>query len=324
MILTLTPNPSVDRTVVLDSLILGAVNRSPRSWSEPSGKGVNVALALHAHGESVRAIVPTGGSVGAQLRQMLDTSGLDALTVPITGEIRSNISLTQTDGTVTKVNEFGPTLSPAESALLVDAIVSNLTGITWLVCGGSLPAGAPLDLYATIASIGHTRGVRVVVDSSGRPLANSLHGHPHLIKPNTHELAELVGSPLRTLGDVVDAAQEVRGRGAGAVLASLGADGALLIDDTVTLHGEAPVQRVVSTVGAGDAMLAGFLAAQGDSRSSLINALAWGASAVQHEGTLFAPDAHPTPVTVHEHIDRSRVLDDSEQSRTAAPIAADA
>ncbi len=108
MIVTLTPNPSVDRTVFLEELALGSVNRSQRSWSEPSGKGVNVALALHAHGVDVRAVVTAGGPVGAQLRQMLGTTGLDTVIVPIAGEIRSNISLTQPDGTVTKINEAGP------------------------------------------------------------------------------------------------------------------------------------------------------------------------------------------------------------------------
>ena len=90
------------------------MNRGHRSYSEPSGKGVNVALALHAHGIPVRAVVTAGGPVGAQLRQMLDISGLDTVVVPITGDIRSNISLTQPDGTVTKINEAGPALSPDE------------------------------------------------------------------------------------------------------------------------------------------------------------------------------------------------------------------
>ena len=111
MIVTLTPNPSVDRTVFLDDVVLGSVNRSQRSWSEPSGKGVNVALALHAHDVPVRAVVTAGGPVGAQLQQMLDSAGLDTVVVPIAGEIRSNISLTQPNGSVTKINEAGPSLS---------------------------------------------------------------------------------------------------------------------------------------------------------------------------------------------------------------------
>ena len=130
MIVTLTPNPSVDRTVFLDDLVLGSVNRSQRSWSEPSGKGVNVALALHAHGVPVRAVVTAGGPVGAQLRQMLDTAGLDTVIVPIAGEIRSNISLTQPNGTVTKINEAGPLLSGEERDRLLAAVAAQLGGAT--------------------------------------------------------------------------------------------------------------------------------------------------------------------------------------------------
>ena len=122
MIVTLTPNPSVDRTVFVDDVVLGSVNRSQRSWSEPSGKGVNVALALHAADVPVRAVVTAGGSAGAQLREMLGAAGLDTVIVPIAGDIRSNISLTQPNGSVTKINEAGPRLSSEEIDRLVDAV----------------------------------------------------------------------------------------------------------------------------------------------------------------------------------------------------------
>jgi 1-phosphofructokinase len=117
----------------------------------------------------------------------------------------------------------------------------------------------PIDLYAQLTELGHRRQVNVVVDSSGPPLAASLPAGPDLIKPNEHELAELVGGELDTLGDVIDAAEEIRRRGVKAVLASLGADGVILLDAAGALYAEAPVTRVVSTVGAGDALLAGYL-----------------------------------------------------------------
>ena len=322
MILTLTPNPSVDRTVFLDHLVLGSVNRSTRSWSEPSGKGVNVALALLAHGQPVRAVVPIGGSVGAQLRQMLNLAELDIIPVPVAGEIRSNVSLTQPDGTVTKINELGPKLSAAEADALMHAVQSYLDGVSWLVCGGSLPAGIPAAFYAALTEKVHQAGVKVVVDSSGEPLATSLAARPDLIKPNSHELAELAGRDLHTLGDVVDAAVNLRERGVGAVLASLGADGAVLVDDAGALHGEAPVEKVVSTVGAGDAMLAGFLAATSGRVEQLRTALQWGAAAVQHEGTLFSPGEASTPVTITDTVERDRRLHDHDPTVSAAGAAA--
>ena len=309
MILTLTPNPSVDRTVFLDTLTLGSVNRSTRSWNEPSGKGINVALALLSHGKTVRAVLPVGGSVGAQLRQMLSRAELDTARIPIAGEIRTNISLAQPDGTVTKINETGPRLDQTEVDALIDAVAQHLDGADWLVCGGSLPAGVPDDFYATLGELAHHKGVPVVVDSSGAPLAASLPARPDLIKPNVHELAEIVQAPLATLGDVIDAAQQIRRHGVGVVLASLGSDGALLIDDTGALYGQAPVDKVVSTVGAGDALLAGYLSAAGSPRhQSLASALQWGAAAVQHEGTLFTPADAPVDVIIDDSVDPTRPL----------------
>lgn len=312
MIVTVTPNPSVDRTVFLSGLTVGSVNRSQRSWSEPSGKGVNVALALHAHGTPVRAVVPAGGPVGAQLRQMLSASELDAVIVTIDGDIRSNISLTQRDGTVTKINEPGPALSSAERDRLLSAVADNLAGARWLVCAGSLTTGAPADWYADFVKLGRRHGVSVVVDTSGDPLNECLAAGPDLVKPNVHELAELTGRLPTTLGDVVDAAEQVRQRGARAVLASLGADGAVLVDADGALWGQAPVARVVSTVGAGDAMLAGYLSAAESGRTAaLAAALQWGASAVEHEGTLFTPNTTRS-ATVTAAPNLARALHDDE------------
>jgi 1-phosphofructokinase len=308
VIITVTPNPSVDRTVLLRSLTVGSVNRGHRSYSEPSGKGVNVALALHAHGIPVRAVVTAGGPVGAQLRQMLDISGLDTVVVPIDGDIRSNISLTQPDGTVTKINEAGPDLSADERDRLTAAVVTQLGAADWLVCAGSLPAGVSEDWYRQLVEFGHAQGVRVAVDTSGAALAQSLSARPDLVKPNLPELRELSGTAPATIGEVIDAAHEVRRRGARAVLASLGGDGAVLVDDRGALHGTASVTNVVSTVGAGDAMLAGYLSCTGGRDSALTAALQWGAAAVQHEGTLFAPKAFQSTVSISETPDLDRPI----------------
>jgi 1-phosphofructokinase len=318
MIVTLTPNPSVDRTVFLTDVTLGSVNRGQRSWSEPSGKGVNVALALHAHGVPVRAVVTAGGPGGAQLRQMLAAADLDTVIVPIGGEIRSNISLTQRDGTVTKINEAGPVLSGDELDRLLAAVACQMDRASWLVCAGSLPAGVPVGWYGTLVELGHRSGVPVAVDTSGEALAESLSAGPDLVKPNVHELAELTGREPQTLGEVIEAAQEVRRRGARTVLASLGGDGAVLVDANGAVWGHAPVDRVVSTVGAGDAMLAGYLSCPQGRSEALGTALQWGATAVQHEGTLFSPNASRTQVTMSATIDLARPLRDHETTINAA------
>jgi 1-phosphofructokinase len=312
MIITLTPNPSVDRSVCIDAFKLGGVNRGTRSWSEPSGKGVNVAFALSAHDVPVVAVLPIGGPAGAHLVDMLDRTPLKYRTVPIDGEIRVNVSLILPDGVVTKINESGPMLSVAEARAMLDATAELVTTNTWLAGCGSLPGGVGDDYYAQVVEVGHRAGATVVVDTSGPALAAALAAGPDLIKPNAFELAETAGGSVATIGDVVDAAQELRRRGAGAVLASLGADGAVLVDATGAWHGEATVERVVSSVGAGDAMLAGYLYLA-DSRpdqpaAALASALAWGASAVQHQGTLLTGADRPSVVTISETVPRRRRL----------------
>jgi len=303
---TVTPNPSVDRTVFVDALRPGEIMRSTRSWSEPSGKGVNVALALNAHGRPTTAVVPIGGPAGAHLAEMLNQAGLDYQPVPITGEVRINISLIQPNGIVTKINELGPVLSDAEGEALLDAARVKAQAGQWLAACGSLPRGLTDDYYAQLTETGHRAGARVVIDASGAALIKALAAEPDLVKPNVDELAEAVGGPITTIGDVIDAAYELRTRGAKAVLASLGADGALLVNATQVLHGIAPVDNVVSTVGAGDALLAGYLSAP-DCDEALGVGLTWAAAAVQHHGTLFTT-ATPVPIALTEDIPLTQKL----------------
>jgi 1-phosphofructokinase len=307
VIVTVTPNPSIDRTLFVDALHPGQIMRSSRSWSEPSGKGVNVALALQGHRRPSLAVLPVGGPAGAQLVEMLNRAALRYETVAITGEIRINISIIQPDGIVTKINERGPTLTEAEGHALLDTARARTEPDGWLAGCGSLPGGLTDDFYAQLVETGHRAGARVVIDTSGPALSKALAAGPDLIKPNTDELADAVGGAITTIGDVVDAAQELRARGAKTVLASLGADGAVLVGPSGVLHGAAPVDNVVSTVGAGDAMLAGFLSAA-DPTEALTVALAWGAAAVQHHGTLFTAPDDATDVTISESVPLRRQL----------------
>ena len=115
---------------------------------------------------------------------MLSTAGLATVVVPIAGEIRSNISLAQPNGCVTKINEAGPQLSSDEVDRLLDSVTEQLPGAGWLVCAGSLPAGVPVGWYRDLVDIGHRHGVRVAVDTSGEALAECLSAGPDLVKPN--------------------------------------------------------------------------------------------------------------------------------------------
>jgi len=308
VIVTVTPNPSVDRTLFIDALTRGQVTRSKRSLTEPSGKGVNVSLALHAHQYPTTAVLPIGGASGTQLAQMLTSSGIAFRPVPVSGIIRSNVSLVESDGTVTKINESGPSLTHSEVRALQDAALAASGGASWLAACGSLPEGVDDDFYSGLVRSARHMGLKVAVDTSGVALGWAIQARPDLIKPNAEELAEATGRTLATLGDAVEAARRLRREGARAVLASLGADGAILVDSDGVVHGEAPVAHPVSTVGAGDAMLAGFLAAGGTGPAALAAGLRWAAAAVQHAGTVLTTRDGSAQVNLHDQADLGRVL----------------
>lgn len=286
MIVTLTLAPAIDWTVEVESFSFGAVNRAVRSSHEPSGKGVNVSWALHRAGVPTRAVFPAGGGTGRLMVDALVHAGLDHVVVETQKDVRTNITLI-TPGESTKINEPGVPLAPAEVDQVTDAILAASAHAQAVLVCGSLPPGLPAEHVRDIVRRLKATGVDVVVDTSGEPLALALEARPDLVKPNVHELADLTGRELATLGDVVDAAEETRRRGAGAVLASLGADGTLLVDEEGALYAHATDVPFVNSVGAGDALLAGFFAGQSSRSDRLANAVLWASSAVAHHTTLF-------------------------------------
>ncbi|MFI6242319.1 1-phosphofructokinase [Micromonospora sp. NPDC050795] len=285
MIVTVTLNPSLDRAVEVDSLTRGEVIRAATAHLDPGGKGVNVSRALLANGVPSVAVLPSGGDEGNQLIRLLKAEGVEVLAVSIAGRTRSNITLAEPDGTVTKINEPGPTLRRAEFDEVIDSVLARASGADWVVLCGSVPPGLPADAYAQLCRKLRAADVRVAVDTSGPALREAALAGATLLKPNRDELADVVGSPLKDLGDVVDAAQCLRAWGAGTVVASLGADGAVLVDAEGVRAGTCPVARPRSTVGAGDALLAGFLAAGAQGAAALAEGLAWGAAAVSLPGS---------------------------------------
>jgi 1-phosphofructokinase family hexose kinase len=333
MIVTLTPNPSVDRTVQIPRLLRGEVLRATGGRVDPGGKGVNVARALLANGREALAVLPTGGREGDQLADLLAKEGVRAVGVPIRGTVRANITVAEPDGTVTKLNEPGPALPPDEVARLLSETVDAAVraGGSWVVGCGSLSPGTPDDLYARLARLARDRGLQVAIDTSGTPLAAVIDERPDLVKPNAEELAELSGGPLSTLGDVADAAGGLLARGVGAVLVSLGPHGALLVTPRGAALAQPPPVRVASTVGAGDATLAGFLAARtrgqpSDDASALAEAVAWGTAAVALPGTRMPTPEDLAPLRARVRLDREpdrgrrldRNPDEHDERETAA------
>ncbi|MGW7553902.1 1-phosphofructokinase [Streptomyces rimosus] len=304
MILTVTPNPSLDRTYEIPALERGAVLRATTDRIDPGGKGVNVSRAVAAAGHRTLAVLPLGGPAGAALGDLLAAEGIEVAGVPVAGQTRSNISAVEPDGTLTKINAAGPELSADESRALLETVRTRSAGADWIACCGSLPRGLAPSWYAELVAQVHQAGARIALDTSGPSLTAALAARPDVVKPNAEELAQAVGRPLRTVGDAVEAARDLRKLGAGAVLASLGADGQLLVDADGERFASARVASVRSNVGAGDASLAGFLAAGGVGVRALASAVAYGAAAVQLPGSAMpAPmDLDPSAVLVGDTV----------------------
>jgi 1-phosphofructokinase len=284
VIITVTLNPSLDRTIEIPALERGAVIRATASSVEAGGKGVNVSRALLANGIASIAVIPLGGAVGDELAALLKAEGVEMTVVPVLAPTRSNVTLSEPDGTTTKINETGSALASEEVGRLEESVLQLARADDWVVLSGRLPAGADDDTYARLVRRLTKQGVRVAVDTSGPALAQSVAAGPTLIKPNRDELAEAFGAPINSFADVAAAAESLRAKGAVAVLASLGGDGAVLANGQVCAANCAVTDRR-STVGAGDCLLAGFLAAGASGEQALLTAVQWAAASVALPGS---------------------------------------
>ena len=313
MSVTLTPNPSLDRAITIPDLRRGEVIRATSSRVDPGGKGVNVSRALAAQGGETIAVFPSGGPEGHMREDLLAQAGVPAVTTRVAGSLRMNITVLEPDGTPTKLNEPGPTLDGETINRLLGATFDAVRDGGWVVGCGSLPPGAPEDLYATLVASAREAGLHVVVDSSGAPMARAVAARPHLIKPNHEQLEEVAHARLDTLGDVRDAALDLVRDGIETVAVSLGGDGALLVREDGLVYANASITHPISTVGAGDCMLAGLIngLSRGDSPAdALAAAVTWGAAAVTLPGSRVPTpaDLAGIPVELTESPDLARVL----------------
>ena len=300
-VVTLTANPSLDRTLELPGpLERGTVTRLGVSHTEPGGKGVNVSRAIAAAGADVVSVLPAAED--DPIVRALQALGLRLAAVPIGTPVRTNYTLTEPDGTTTKLNEPGARLDPATLAALEAVVHQHAVGARWVGLSGSLPPGAPLDWYATLVRSLRGTVARIAVDTSEAPLLALLDAGPEaapdLLKPNTEELAQLAGLPEEAVtGDpdtALAAVATLHERGVAEVLLTLGGDGALLSTAEGGLWSARPPRITVrSTVGAGDSSLAGYLLADLaglDPADRLRTAVAYGAASASLPGS-----AVPTP-----------------------------
>ncbi|MFL4475869.1 1-phosphofructokinase family hexose kinase [Paeniglutamicibacter sp. MACA_103] len=306
MIVTLTMNPALDTTIELGApLAHGGVQRSLGSHTQAAGKGVNVSRAIASAGVKTLAVLP-GAETDPLLRRLV-ADDLEHRSVHIGALLRTNITLTDPDGTTTKINEQGPVLNAAVLQEIVRVVVDVSRSASWLALAGSLPPGADpgfyADLVATVREALGDAAPKIAVDTSEAPLralfAAQVQQLPDLIKPNAEELAELAGqgsaeafedSPTATAA----AARALLDRGVGTVLATLGANGAVLVNADGAWHATHAPITPRSTVGAGDSALAGYLLADEAGETApgrLARAVAYGSAAASLPGS-----AIPTPI----------------------------
>ncbi|MDQ1128355.1 1-phosphofructokinase family hexose kinase [Microbacterium sp. SORGH_AS_0888] len=294
MIVTLTANPSLDRAISLAApLRPGQVQTALGGREDAGGKGINVSRVVALAGEDTQAVLPL--SADDPYRAVLDGAGITYRAVGVDGHVRSNLTIVDADGETTKLNLPGTALDAAQRQALIDAVVAASAGADWLVLAGSLPPGAGDAFYVDVirAVRAGSRPPRIAVDTSDAALrAVVAEGAPDLIKPNEDELAELAGIPLDEGVDLVAAvlpvARSLVPARVGAALVTLGAAGAVLVTADGAWAGRPPRIRVVSTVGAGDSSLAGFVlaAARGASPAeALRQSIRYGAAAASLPGT---------------------------------------
>lgn len=258
-ILTLTLNPALDITVSLDSLRAGQVNRSQAQHSHAAGKGLNVAQVLADLGHSVTV----GGFLGRDNLQLFEAliqwRGFADCFVRVAGETRSNIKLVEANGCVTDINGQGPEVDAASRSALMRELLQIAPGHDAVVVAGSLPRGIDPQWFAELLGQLKAQGLKIALDSSGEALRAGLQAAPWLVKPNTDELAEVLGHSVTGWAEQQQAASQLLASGIEHVVVSQGEHGVSWYRAGAALHAQPPQVRVASTVGAGDSLVAGMV-----------------------------------------------------------------
>jgi 1-phosphofructokinase/tagatose 6-phosphate kinase len=292
MIVTVTLNAAIDRTLAVPNFHVGRRHRAVEQTAVAGGKGVNVARALKALGRPVLATGTAGGGTGARIIELLDDEGITNDFVRINEESRmSTAVIDPTDGVTTEVNERGPALSNAERERAVERILYLAQGAQIVVLCGSLPRGLPVELYGQLVEELHRLNVTAVLDTEGEPLRVGTRSGPDLVTPNLTEAEELVGHEFADDEDRLSGVREIVALGArdavityeAGCVALLGGDSAERVAYRVSVEPREPL----SAIGAGDAFLAGYVAGLYESRGAeecLRFAVACGAESVRHVG----------------------------------------
>ena len=260
-IVTLTVNPAVDISTHAERVIPVRKLRCGKAQREPGGGGINVARVLKRLGAEVTALFTAGGSTGDMLGRLVASEGVRSVLLPIDGETRENFTVNETEGlTQFRFVLAGPTLTTAEWQCSLALLAEHISAGDFLVASGSLPEGVPTSFYTSVAKIAAETGASFILDTAGAALAGALGPGVSLVKPNSRELADLIGGDTATESAQIEACRAlVNAEKAAAVALTLGAEGALLVTDNGVWRGRPPKVATSSAVGAGDSFTAGMV-----------------------------------------------------------------
>ena len=289
MIYTVTLNPAIDKTVVIENFRAGGVNRVASVREDAGGKGINVSKCLKNLGEKSVAAMILAGDTGAKLERMLGELGIPVLSVWTEGENRTNLKVIDpVNKANTDINEPGPVVSAALLEQFKEKLGSRIRPEDVVILSGSLPAGVDRGLYGEWTAYFRSLGACVYLDADGEPMEKGMKAIPYMIKPNNDELAALLGKEKLSIEEMVFEGKRLHDTGIEEIVISLGGDGALFVSKDGCYRAEGLKVEVKSTVGAGDSVVAAMAYAQVKNlsrREKISLAVAIGAASVMQSGT---------------------------------------
>lgn len=257
MIITVTMNPAIDKTVEIEQLVPNGLNRIQKVEYDAGGKGINVSKTIHELGGESLAMGFLGGNAGKTIENVLTSWNIQHDFIWVEGETRTNTKVFEKSGGVTELNEPGPVINEARVEELIQKICEHTDKETLVVLAGSNPAGVDKNIYAAITESVHEKGGSVLMDADGELFRNALKASPDIIKPNQVELEEYIGADYRlSMGELKALSEKFQNNGIKTVAISMGKGGAMIVRDKFVARCPALSVKAHSTVGAGDAMVA--------------------------------------------------------------------
>ena len=278
LILTLTINPAIDRTIAVDKLVFEDRAYIQSSSDTAGGRGVNASHLLHDFGAKTAAILTTGGNNGKLLKALIAGFGFPADCVDVESPTRTNLTISDTHGLTLKLNEQGSPLTVDDLARIRQAVEKRLVKASWLLLCGSAPPGVPKDFYAELIEMARAKKVKTLLDTDGPVLGAALEAKPTVVKPNQAEAERLLHRALISRQQVLEAVRDLKAMGPEMVILSLGGRGAIAATNEELLEAIPPRIDPVCPIGAGDALSAAFVWAL-SKRKSVADALCWGVAA---------------------------------------------